>query len=65
MGGQTRSGWAGGAHKYESLDPDWADVSLVWLGEHLGTRHIATIDVTDFSVYRLHGRTRFELELLG
>ena len=51
--------------KYASLDPDWADVSLVWLGEHLGARRIATIDTTDFGVYRLHGRTRFELELLG
>ena len=51
--------------KYESLDPDWADASLVWLAEHIGTRRIATIDVTDFSIYRLHGRTRFELELLG
>lgn len=51
--------------KYQSLDPDWADVALVWLAEHLGTRRIATIDVTDFSVYRLHGRTRFELEMLG
>ena len=51
--------------KYEDLDPDWADASLVWLGEHIGARRVATIDVTDFSVYRLHGRTRFELELLG
>ena len=51
--------------KYESLDPDWADAALVWLAEHIGVRRIATIDVTDFSVYRLHGRTRFELELLG
>ena len=51
--------------KYESLDPDWADASLVWLGEHIGARRIATIDITDFSVYRLHGRTRFELELLA
>lgn len=51
--------------KYESLDPDWADASLVWLAENIGVRRIATIDVTDFSVYRLHGRTRFELELLG
>ena len=51
--------------KYESLDPDWADACLVWLAEHLGTQRIATIDITDFSVYRIHGRKRFELALLG
>ena len=51
--------------KYESLDPDWADIGLVWLAEHLGTRHIATIDVNDFSVYRIDGRKRFELAMLG
>ena len=51
--------------KYQSLDPDWADIGLVWLAEHLGTRRIATIDLKDFSVYRIDGRKRFELEMLG
>lgn len=51
--------------KYESLDPDWADIALVWLAEHLRIRRIATIDVTDFGVYRLHGRQAFELEPMG
>lgn len=51
--------------KYESPGPDWADACLVWLPEHLGTRRIATIDVKDFSVYRIDWRNRFELELLG
>lgn len=50
--------------KYEDIDPDWADATLVWLAEHTGIRRIATIDVADFSVYRLRGRTRFELVLL-
>lgn len=50
--------------KYADLDPDWADVSLVWLAETTGITRIATLDVTDFSVYRIHGRKRFELELL-
>ncbi len=50
--------------KYADLDPDWADVSLVWLAETAGITRIATLDVTDFSVYRIHGRRRFELELL-
>lgn len=50
--------------KYRDQDPDWADLSLVWLAEHLGVRRIATLDVTDFSVYRIHGRSRFQLELM-
>jgi uncharacterized protein len=50
--------------KYADLDPDWADVSLVWLAENAGITRIATLDVADFSVYRIHGRKRFELELL-
>ena len=29
-----------------------------------GYARIATLDVADFSVYRIHGRKRFELELL-
>ena len=50
--------------KYADLDPDWADVSLVWLAETAGITRIATLDITDFSVYRIHGRKRFELKLL-
>ena len=51
-------------HKYADLDPDWADIALVWLAEATGITRIATLDVADFSVYRIHGRKRFELELL-
>ena len=51
--------------KYADLDPDWADISLVWLAETIGIHRIATLDVADFSVYRIHGRRRFELALLG
>lgn len=51
--------------KYADMDPDWADISLVWLAEATGITRIATLDVVDFSVYRIHGRKRFELELLG
>jgi len=50
--------------KYTDLDPDWADICLVWLAESTGINRIATLDVTDFSTYRIHGRKRFELELL-
>ena len=47
--------------KYRDLDPDWADVELVWLAEATGIRRIATLDRTDFGVYRLHGRQRFDI----
>ncbi len=50
--------------KYADQDPDWADMELVWLAETLGQVRIATVDVADFSVYRVNGRKRFELELL-
>lgn len=50
--------------KYADFDPDWTDLELVWLAEVTGIRRIATVDVADFSVYRIHGRARFELELL-
>lgn len=50
--------------KYADLDPDWADICLVWLAESTGIHRIATLDIADFSVYRIHGRKRFELELL-
>lgn len=48
--------------KYADLDPDWADACLVWLAEHTGIHHIATLDVRDFSSYRIHGRSKFALE---
>jgi len=50
--------------KYADQDPDWADLALVWLAERLAIARIATLDVADFSVYRINGRKRFELELL-
>jgi predicted nucleic acid-binding protein len=50
--------------KYADRRCDWADASLIWLAETLATRRIATVDLADFSVYRIHGRQRFELEIL-
>ena len=47
--------------KYADLDPDWADIELVWLAETTGIQRIATLDVADFSVYRIHGRRRFDI----
>ena len=51
--------------KYADQDPDWADLALVWLAETEGVNHIATLDVADFSTYRIHGRKRFEMALLA
>ena len=44
--------------KYADQDPDWADMELVWLAEAIGITRIATIDVADFSVYRIQGCKR-------
>lgn len=57
--GCARMGWLLG--KYADLDPDWADVELVWLAETSGIRRIATLDVADFSVYRVQGRRTFDI----
>ena len=38
--------------QYDDLPMDLADASLVWLSRNLGTVLIATMDRTDFSVYR-------------
>ena len=51
--------------KYTDQDPDWADLALVWLAETAGVNQIATLDVADFSVYRINGRRRFEMALLA
>src|SRR5207253_1850067 len=48
--------------KYADLRPDWADVMLVWLAEQSGIHKIATLDVRDFSAYRIQGRSKFLLE---
>lgn len=50
--------------KYADQDPDWADAALIWLAETTGCNRIATLDIADFSVYRINGRKRFEMALL-
>jgi uncharacterized protein len=50
--------------KYADLPCDYADASLIWLGEKMGVLQIATIDQGDFSVYRVRGRRRFRI-LIG
>jgi predicted nucleic acid-binding protein len=47
--------------KYRNLDCDLADVSLLWLAAESGQRRILTVDVRDFSTYRLPDRRRLQL----
>jgi predicted nucleic acid-binding protein len=46
--------------KYADRPMDLADATLVALAEELGQRRIFTLD-SDFLVYRIHGRQRFEV----
>lgn len=46
--------------KYEDLDVDLADVSLVVLADQLNTGDILTIDVNDFNTLRWNRNKRFK-----
>jgi predicted nucleic acid-binding protein len=46
--------------KYADLPKDLADATIVALAEERGERRIFTLD-DDFQIYRIHGRTRFEI----
>jgi predicted nucleic acid-binding protein len=45
--------------KYADRPMDVADAALVTVAEREGLRTVFTVDRGDFSIYRLHGRTRF------
>jgi len=47
--------------RYADRDIDFADAALVWLAERSGCRSVLTVDLRDFSVYRLKGGRRFEV----
>ena len=47
--------------KYSDREVDFADASLVWLAEQTGLKRILTVDVADFSTFRLSSGKRFEL----
>lgn len=47
--------------KYRSVPMDFADASLVTLGEELGLDSVFTLDRRGFGVYRLHGRRPFHI----
>ncbi len=47
--------------KYRDVPMDFADATLVALGEELETDQVFTLDQRGFSVYRLHGRKPFHI----
>lgn len=47
--------------KYDDLAPDYADLALIWLAETAELQAILTLDVRDFSLYRIKGRKCFDL----
>jgi predicted nucleic acid-binding protein len=57
--GYGRIAWL--LEKYAGLSPDWADCELLWLAETAGIHRIATLDTTDFGVYRIRGRKAFDI----
>lgn len=47
--------------KYRNVPMDYADATLVTLGEELGLDTVLTLDHRGFGVYRLHGRRPFQI----
>ena len=47
--------------RYSELKLDFTDAAIVWLAEDTGCHAILTVDVRDFSVFRLGKGKRFEL----
>lgn len=47
--------------RYAELDPGFTDAAIVWHAEKTGCRAILTVDVRDFSTFRLAKGKRFEL----
>lgn len=49
------------AVKYVDMSPDYADLALIDLAERTELNKILTLDVHDFSLYRIRGRKCFDL----
>jgi predicted nucleic acid-binding protein len=47
--------------KYDDMAPDYADLALIDLAERTELNKILTLDVQDFSLYRIRGRKCFDL----
>jgi hypothetical protein len=54
-------GWMRRYSEVNKREMDLADASLYWLAAETGVTEILTVDVTDFSRYRLPGRKSFIL----
>jgi uncharacterized protein len=48
--------------QFKDQMPDLADASLLAVAERLTIRQIATFDLQDFNVYRIHGKQKLQLE---
>lgn len=49
------------ARRYRGREVDFADASLVWLAERVGSQLVLTTAFLDFAVYRTAAGKRFEL----
>lgn len=49
------------AAKYDDIGPDYADLALLELAERTDLGAVLTLDVHDFSIYRIKGRKSFDL----
>jgi predicted nucleic acid-binding protein len=49
------------ASKYDDIAPDYADLALIDLAERTELQAVLTLDVHDFSIYRIKGRKSFNL----
>ena len=47
--------------RYRNVPMDYADATLVTLGEDLGLDRMFTLDRRGFGIYRLHGRRPFQI----
>lgn len=47
--------------KFADQDPDLTDIALIWLAEAVDIHSILTVDINDFSTYRINGRAKFNL----
>ncbi len=47
--------------RYAELKPDFTDAAIVWLAEDTACRAILTVDVRDFSTFRVRKGKGFEL----
>lgn len=54
---------AANMRRYRDIPMDFADASILWLADRLGTRSVLTIDQRGFAAYRLAGGRRPLLEL--